>query len=94
MGILRLVLHLPESGSLKAKRQVVRSLLSQVRHEFGVAAAEVGEQDRWQLAVLAFACVSSDGRHAGEILNRVLAFVEDNAREAMVADVSTETLRL
>jgi uncharacterized protein len=94
IGILRVVLHLPNSGSLKAKRQVVASLLKRVRNEFSVAAAEVGEGDRRQIAELAVACVSNDARHADEVLARVLTFIEARAADAVVANVSTEVLRL
>lgn len=94
IGVLRLVLHLPESGSLKAKRRVVSSLLRRVRNEFQVATAEVGEHDRWQLAELAICCVSQDSRHAGELLNRVLAYVEARAGDAVVAGVATEFQRV
>jgi uncharacterized protein YlxP (DUF503 family) len=94
VGVLRVVLHLPESGSLKSKRQVVSGLLRRVRAEFGVAAAEVGDGDRWQLAELGIACVSNDSRHADEVLNRVLSFIESRAADARVSDVSTELLRL
>jgi uncharacterized protein len=94
VGVLRVVLHLPESGSLKSKRQVVAGLLKRVRNEFSVAAAEVGNGDRWQIAELAVACVSSDARHADEILAGVLTFIEARAAEAVVANVSTEVLRL
>jgi uncharacterized protein len=94
VGVLRVVLHLPNSGSLKAKRQVISSLLKRVRNEFSVAAAEVGDGDRWQIAELAIACVSNDARHADEILARVLTFVEARAAEAVVANVSTEVLKL
>jgi uncharacterized protein len=94
VGVLRVTLHLPNSGSLKAKRQVIAGLLKRVRTEFGVAAAEVGEGDRWQLAELAFACVSNDGRHSDEVLSRVLTFVEARAGEAVIANVTTEVLKL
>jgi uncharacterized protein YlxP (DUF503 family) len=94
VGILRVVLHLPNSGSLKAKRQVVAGLLKRVRNEFSVAAAEVGDGDRWQIAELAVACVSNDARHADQVLARVLTFIEARAVEAVVANVSTEVLRL
>ena len=94
IGILRLTLHLPNSGSLKSKRQVVSGLLRRVRQQFQVAAAEVGERDRWQLAQLGVACVSADGSHCDEVLAHVLTFVERNADEALVADVSTELIRL
>ena len=94
VGVLRVVLHLPNSGSLKAKRQVVAGLLKRVRNEFAVAAAEVGDGDRWQIAELAVACVSNDARHTDEVLARVLTFIEARAKEAVVANVSTEVLRL
>jgi uncharacterized protein len=94
VGVARVILHLPESGSLKSKRQVISGLLRRVRSEFKVAAAEVGELDRWQLAELAFACVSADGRHADEMLSRVLTFVEAQADGAIITDVSTEVVRL
>jgi uncharacterized protein YlxP (DUF503 family) len=93
IGVLRLTLHLPNSGSLKDKRQVVSGLLRRVRDQFQVAAAEVGEHDRWQLAELGVVCVSADGAHCDEVLARALSFVERNAAEALVADVSTELIR-
>ena len=94
IGILRLTLHIPNAGSLKGKRQVVGGLLRRVRQQFQVAAAEVGERDRWQLAQVGVACVSADGRHADEVLAHVLSFVERSAGEAQVADVATELIRL
>src|SRR5215467_162461 len=94
VGVLRLVLQLPSSGSLKSKRQVISGLLRRVRQELHVAAAEVGEQDRWQLAELAITCVSSEARHADEILAKALTFVERHSDGAQVANVSTELLRL
>ncbi len=94
IGILTLTLHLPNSGSLKSKRHVVSGLLRRVRQQFQVAAAEVGERDRWQLAQLGIACVSAEGSHADEVLARILSFVERSALEAQVTDVSTELIRL
>ncbi len=94
IGVLRVVLHLPASGSLKPKRQVTSGLLRRVRQELHVAAAEVGEQDRWQLAELAITCVSGEARHADEILAKALTFVERHSDGAQVADVSTELVRL
>ena len=94
VGVLKIVLHLPESGSLKSKRQVVGGLLRRIRAEFQVSAAEVGDGNLWQLAELGIACVSNDSRHADEIMSRVVTFVESRARDAVVAGVSTELLRV
>lgn len=94
VGVLRIHLHLPASGSLKAKRQVLNGLLKRIRREFGVAAAEVDEHDRWQVAELAMACVSHDARHVDQVLARVARFVEATATEAVVTRVGTELLRV
>src|SRR5947209_2193113 len=94
IGIARVVLHLPESSSLKAKRQVVSSLLRRLRQELKVAAAEVGELDRWQLAELAVATVSGDGRQADRVLAAALSFIESHADGAQITDVATELVPL
>jgi len=94
VGVLRLTLHLPHSESLKGKRHVISGLLRRIRQQFQVAAAEVGERDRWQLAQLGISCVSAEGAHADEILAHVLSFVERNAGEAQVAGVATELIRM
>jgi len=94
VGVMRFVMHLPESGSLKSKRQIVSSLLRRIRQELKVAAAEVGEQDRWQLAELAVTCVSGESRHADEMLAKALRFVERHADGTQILDVKTELIRL
>src|ERR1700694_469023 len=94
VGLLRVVLHLPESGSLKSKRQVVNGLLKRLRQEHHVAAAEVGELDRWQPGELAFATATARGRHADEVLASVLSSVEAHSDGARITDVSTELIRV
>jgi len=84
-------LHLPEVGSLKGKRHVLRGLKDKVRHRFDVAVAEVDHHDSWQRATLAIACVSHDPRHANEVVSKALAFIEANVDGAVV-DVRLEVL--
>ncbi|MGP8160049.1 MAG: DUF503 domain-containing protein [Candidatus Dormibacteria bacterium] len=93
IGTLVLRLQVPESESLKSKRQVVRSLVARVRQTFNVAVAEVGDQDLWQAVELGVACVSSDARHADEVCQKVLNFV-GNYGEALLTDSRFEILRL
>ena len=68
-------LHLPAVHSLKEKRGVIRPILEGSRRRFGVAAAEVDAQDRWQRAGLGFAAVGSSAAHIGEVLDHVERFV-------------------
>ena len=87
VGTVRISLFLPENYSLKDKRQDVKSLLARVSNQFHVAAAEVADNDNWQRATIGIACVSTDARHANEILSRVVRFVEGNLQEGGLEEV-------
>jgi uncharacterized protein len=75
VGALRVELHLPNCHSLKEKRGVLKPILHVAQNRFGVAAAEVAFQDKWQRAGLGFASVSASARHADEVLEHVERFV-------------------
>ena len=89
IGTLTVTIQVPDSESLKDKRQVVRSLTAKLRNTFNVAVAEVADQDLWQSAVIGVACVSSDSRHADEMCQKVLRFVDDHG-EALVLGSSAQ----
>jgi uncharacterized protein len=74
IGVLELMVH--NSSSLKAKRQVLKSILGRVRSKFDISIAEVGAQDKWQRSTIAFAVVSNDGGHAHTMLETVIKYVE------------------
>ncbi|MGH7639621.1 MAG: DUF503 domain-containing protein [Candidatus Dormibacteria bacterium] len=95
IGSLVLTLHLPQSQSLKAKRQVVSSLTHRVRRTFNVAVAEVDSLDAWQLAVIGVACVSNDRRHADQMLQKVADWVaEDGGKgEALLTRQDIELIQ-
>ncbi len=92
IAIARITLHLPASHSLKDKRQVVRSLLAQVKQRFEVAAAEVDRQDQWQAAVIGIACISTSPGHADEIIAKVVDFVDTRRVDAEMIDYETEVI--
>jgi len=68
-------LRIPASGSLKAKRTVVKHLVETAKSRFGVAAAEVGHLDQWQRSELGFAAVAGAPGHVEEVLGAVERFV-------------------
>jgi hypothetical protein len=84
-------LHLPDVGSLKGKRHVLKGLKEKLRHRFEISVAEVDHQDLWQRATLALACVSGDSRHANEVISKALDFIEDNL-DGYVTDIHVEVL--
>jgi uncharacterized protein YlxP (DUF503 family) len=75
VGALRVELHVPAAGSLKAKRAELRPILDGVRHRFRISAAEVDHQDTWQRSTLGFAVVSSSTAQVAGVLDEVERFV-------------------
>ncbi len=92
--VLTVELLIFESASLKDKRSVVRQVLQRTRNRFGVAAAEVGDQDEWSRATLAFASISSDSQISHATAQKVMSYVEDLRLDCQVGEVSTETISL
>ena len=76
VGVCTIELRLPETRSLKGKRQILKSITARVKNNFNVAVAEVDYQDKWQRALLGVAVVSTAHDHANGILSKVVNFVE------------------
>ncbi len=79
VAVCRLSLQIPEAGSLKAKRHVLRKIIDRVRARFNAAIAEVGDNDLWQRATIGFAVVSNDRAHANSMADTVSRFIDEQA---------------
>ena len=75
VSVLKLAVTIPDAGSLKSKRRVVRSLKERLAARFPVSVAEVGGHDLWNYAEIAAAVVGREGSWCGEVLEEVRAFV-------------------
>lgn len=82
-----LMIH--SSSSLKAKRQVVKSILGRVRAKFDVSIAEVDYHDKWQRCRIGFAVVNTEAARAHQMLESITNYVE-NLHLAEVIDSSIE----
>ncbi len=91
LGLLRVEIHYPESGSLKTKRFTLRSVTDRLRRQFNVSVAEVEYQNLWQRSVLAIATVNTDRPHADSTLSKVLELLE-NEGDLQVLGIQTEYL--
>ena len=89
VGTCRVVLHIPDSGSLKAKRFVLRGLKDRIRNKFNVSVAEVDDCDLWQRSTIAVAVVSKDGQFADRVISNVLRMIESD-RNVNVIEVETD----
>jgi uncharacterized protein YlxP (DUF503 family) len=92
VAVLELTLAIP-AFTLKDKRSVVRRVLSRVRSEFNVSAAEVDELDNPDGAVLGFASVGNDKRYLEGQMTRLEEFV-DRLELAELVDAHREFLHV
>ena len=75
VGLCTVELFIPESQSLKDKRQVLLSLKDRLREKFNISVAEVEGQDLWQKAVLGLACVANEGRYVNQVCDQALNLI-------------------
>tara|TARA_B100000029_G_scaffold516253_1_gene627998 strand:+ start:7226 stop:7507 length:282 start_codon:yes stop_codon:yes gene_type:complete len=80
VGVCKIELFLPQSRSLKAKRQVLKSLKDRIRNRFNVSIAEVDHQDLWQRGTLALAIVSGEKKYVNRMMQQILAIVYSEPR--------------
>jgi uncharacterized protein YlxP (DUF503 family) len=88
---VRYDLHIPQSRSLKVKRQTIRPIVDGLRHRFHLSVAEVDFQDQWQRAAIAVAVVASSDSQLRETLAGIERFVVATADVELV-DVETAWL--
>jgi len=91
VGILRLTLYLPDPGSLKSKRHLLRSAIDRVKARYNVSIAEVAENDLWQRSVVGVAAVGNEHAFVNETLDKVASFVaEMHGGQIQVTDRALE----
>ncbi len=76
IGVVYIEIFIPESSSLKEKRQVLRSIKDRIRSNFNVSVAEIDHQDLWQRSGLAIVCVGDSINFTKEITTKIKNFVE------------------
>lgn len=91
VGVSRLVFQIPNSRSLKDRRQVVKSFKERVRARLPVSVSEVGDVERHQVATIGVATVARDSGYVKTILGQVRELAE-TASDAVLSDVKTEIL--
>ncbi|MBK6909937.1 MAG: DUF503 domain-containing protein [bacterium] len=79
VGVMTVTVHLPASHSLKERRSVVNSLKERIANRCNVAILERGA-DTWQIAEMAFACVTETESQAEELFRRVRELIEMETR--------------
>jgi hypothetical protein len=92
IGVAEITLHLPDSHSLKDKRQIIKSVMARVRNQFEVSIAEVGQNDIWQIAQIGLSYVSNSSQHAGEVLEHIRRYIEETRPDLVITAYEKEII--
>jgi len=88
VGILVIELHFPEAGSLKDKRQYLRSAKAQLQNRFGASVAETDYHDVWQRAQLVIALAAAEAAGLEHLMGGVERFLFSQAYESTLIERS------
>ncbi len=92
VAVATLTLRLPENGSLKGKRRVLKSIQQRLHNRFNVSVAEVDHNEAWQLAGLAICAVANDAGHAGEVVAKAVAYLESLRLDVEIIEEEREII--
>ena len=88
VGILSIELHFSEAGSLKDKRQHLRSTKAQLQKRFGASVAETDFHDVWQRAQLVVALAAAEAGALEHLMDGVERFLFSQAYESTLVERS------
>ena len=92
VGVCKIKLRIPENMSLKDKRRVLKSIITQLKNRFNVSVAEVDDQQLWQMATLGVCCLSNDSRYTNEVLSKVVNFIANGRFDVEMLDYKIEII--
>ena len=84
VGVGQVELYIPDSGSLKSKRFVLKSIKTKIRNVFNVSIAEIENNDKWQRSSLGLAVVSNDRKIVDSTLSQAFNFIENDFRVEVI----------
>ena len=93
VGIGNITFRLHDCRSLKAKRKVVRSIVSRLRNNFNASVAEVGSNDVHQRAEIGFSLVGNNKAVINSKVDKMFNLAEDLGL-AEIIDTEMEIIHL
>ncbi|MBM0065116.1 DUF503 domain-containing protein [Alkalicoccobacillus gibsonii] len=76
IGAVRCELFIYESGSLKAKRAVIKSLLTRLGQRYNLSVSETDYHDLWQRSEIGLVVVSTTKKRCEQELQKALALID------------------
>ena len=84
--MIQLIIEIPEPGSIKDKRSIVKSVIQKLQNRFRLSAAEVDLQNSRSFAQIGGAIVSNSRVFGESVLNKALKMIE-NEMALVIQDI-------
>ncbi|AOT72366.1 DUF503 domain-containing protein [Geosporobacter ferrireducens] len=84
IGTCTVELVMFEPNSLKEKRHIIKSLIGRLQSRFNASIAEIDLQEKWKSAVIGVACVTTTTKHANQMIDNIIKFIEGDNRVEIV----------
>jgi uncharacterized protein YlxP (DUF503 family) len=75
--MIQMIFEMPDTGSIKDKRRVVKSIKDKLERRFHLSAAEVDLQDSLSFAQIGGALVSNSRSFGEAVLNKAFKMIEN-----------------
>ncbi|MDR2181365.1 MAG: DUF503 domain-containing protein [Treponema sp.] len=79
VSMIQMIFEIPDVGSIKDKRRVVKSINDRLKDRFHLSAAEVDLQDSPSFAQIGAALVSNSRTFGESVLRKAFAMIENEA---------------
>jgi uncharacterized protein YlxP (DUF503 family) len=86
VSMIQILFEIPDIGSIKDKRNVIKSIIDKLKRRFQLSAAEVDLQDSLSFAQIGGALVSNSRVFGERVLNKALKMIE-NEEAIRIQDV-------
>jgi uncharacterized protein YlxP (DUF503 family) len=85
-------IHFPQNGSLKDKRQHLRSLKAGLARKLGASVAEVGYHDLWQRTRVIFSICSNSLQDSDHAMDEAVRYLE--SRDYLLSALHREIIKV
>jgi uncharacterized protein YlxP (DUF503 family) len=76
VSMIQLIFEIPDAGSIKDKRRIIRSVKDKLQRRFHMSAAEVDLQDSLSFAQIGGALVSNSRTFGEKVLQKAFEMIE------------------
>ncbi len=73
VGICEIIIYIPNSHSLKEKRNILTSYKLSLRKKYNISIAEIGSKNTWQKSIIGVSCISDNRQVIDQVMEKIIS---------------------